>query len=101
MIGRTRLDVEVAPAPRAPLAGLLVVEDVDPRSPARSCVRSLEDEGYRVETAIHGRDALGRLLAGPPPDLILLDLMMPEMDRTRSFMSELRRAPTWRRFPSW
>ena len=40
---------------------------------------ALEDEGYEVETAINGRDALDRL-NGFLPDLIVLDLMMPEID---------------------
>lgn len=36
------------------------------------------DEGYRVETAIDGLDALQRL--GSAPDLVLLDLQMPVMN---------------------
>lgn len=41
----------------------------------------LRDSGYRVSSAGNGVDAL-RILCGrePPPDLILLDLMMPIMD---------------------
>jgi two-component system, NtrC family, response regulator AtoC len=86
--GRTRRDA--APDPRTVPAGLLVVEDdVDHRT---TVCEILEEEGYRVETAIHGRDALGRLLAGPPPDLILLDLMMPEMDGW-VFIAELHARP--------
>ncbi|MFT3765880.1 MAG: response regulator [Minicystis sp.] len=67
--------------------GLLVVED-DPDH--REIVREvLEEEGYRVETAAHGRDALSRLLAGLRPDLILLDMKMPVMDGW-AFMAELK-----------
>lgn len=40
----------------------------------------LEDAGYEVIQAEHGRAALERLHAGPRPDLILLDLRMPVMD---------------------
>ena len=40
---------------------------------------ALDDEGYEVQTAINGRDALERL-DGWIPDLIVLDLMMPEID---------------------
>jgi CheY-like chemotaxis protein len=35
--------------------------------------------GYDQETAMNGREALERVAANPP-DLILLDLMMPEMN---------------------
>lgn len=40
----------------------------------------LEDEGYRVLYAEHGMAALAQLHASPPPNLILLDLMMPVMN---------------------
>jgi len=39
----------------------------------------LEDEGYTVISASDGREALERLRE-TTPDLVLLDLMMPEMD---------------------
>ena len=39
----------------------------------------LEVEGYRVQRARNGREALQRLELGLP-DLVLLDLMMPVMD---------------------
>jgi DNA-binding response OmpR family regulator len=42
--------------------------------------RRLEMEGYDVVTATDGVEALDRLKeAGPEPDLILLDAMMPNM----------------------
>lgn len=48
-----------------------------------SILEALEDvltsEGYRVEVARHGEEAL-RALAEVRPDLILMDLMMPVMD---------------------
>jgi signal transduction histidine kinase len=40
----------------------------------------LEDEGFAVTTAINGRDALDELRQSAPPDVIVLDLMMPVMD---------------------
>jgi two-component system response regulator MprA len=42
-------------------------------------VDALADEGYEVRTATNGQDAL-TILGAWHPDLILLDLMMPEMD---------------------
>ena len=39
----------------------------------------LEQSGYRVELAEDGRDALRRVRQNPP-DLIITDLVMPDMD---------------------
>jgi two-component system response regulator MprA len=57
---------------------LLVDDDADIRESVRDV---LVAEGHEVNTAVHGREAL-RLLREHElrPDLILLDLMMPEMD---------------------
>jgi CheY-like chemotaxis protein len=41
--------------------------------------RVLTDAGYDVEVALNGREALDRIDAHRP-DLVLLDLMMPELD---------------------
>jgi CheY-like chemotaxis protein len=100
MLGRPLLDAEdPSPAPQTPLRWLLVVED-DPDH--RETVREvLEEEGYRVDTAVHGRDALGRLSlwgAGHLPDLILLDLRMPVMDGW-GFMAELKQHPVLASIP--
>jgi CheY-like chemotaxis protein len=57
---------------------ILVVED-DPDI-RESVAEILEGEGHVVTAAADGREALGLLQsASPPPDLILLDLMMPVM----------------------
>ena len=69
---------------------ILVIED-DPGH--CDIVReTLEEEGYSVQTAGHGAEALARLRSGPPPDLILLDLLMPVMDGW-AFMAELKAPP--------
>lgn len=49
----------------------------------------LEGEGHIVRSATNGKDALASALANPP-DLVLLDLNMPEMDG-RAFLDEIRR----------
>jgi CheY-like chemotaxis protein len=57
---------------------ILLVED-DPAT--RDAVAlALELEGYAVFGAADGAEALARLRSGPPPRLILLDLMMPVLD---------------------
>ena len=40
----------------------------------------LEVEGYHVETADSGEQAIERLQHGAQPDLVLLDMMMPGID---------------------
>jgi PAS domain S-box-containing protein len=71
------------PGPGAPAAAtlaqgpILLVED-DPYS-RRTLARLLEREGYEVETAETGPDAL-EAVARRRPALILLDLMLPGLD---------------------
>lgn len=57
---------------------ILVAED----SPTQSVyVRGLlEDANYDVEVFVNGKQALRRIEAGDRPDLVLTDMMMPEMD---------------------
>jgi CheY-like chemotaxis protein len=57
---------------------VLVVDDNDAlRDNLAEC---LEDEGYVVSLAEDGHRALALLAAGPLPDVVLLDLVMPRMD---------------------
>lgn len=55
---------------------ILVVEDE--RVMARSLQRGLTAEGYQVEVASDGQEALGRAIS-EPFDAILLDLMLPKL----------------------
>jgi CheY-like chemotaxis protein len=68
---------------------VLVVEDDD--DVAEAIIETLKDEGYDAQRAANGREALALLRAGPLPDLVLLDLMMPVMDG-RSFLEALETA---------
>lgn len=64
-----------APAPDPPK--ILIAEDhLDSREALRIL---LEAMGYRVTVAVDGRAAIDIALADPP-DLILMDIMMPELD---------------------
>ncbi len=56
---------------------ILVVDD-DP-TVSEVVARYLERDGYQVETVADGRVALDRALA-EPPDLVVLDLMLPGID---------------------
>jgi PAS domain S-box-containing protein len=70
-------------------ARILVVED---DVPTREVLRrSIGEMGWSVAEAGNGREGLERF-AEQRPDLILLDLMMPEMDGFE-FLSELRFRP--------
>ncbi|HSC27891.1 MAG TPA: response regulator [Vicinamibacterales bacterium] len=60
-----------------PPSVFIVEDDLDTREMLE---RFLELEGFAVETAANGRQALDRLGAGAPACVILLDLMMPVMD---------------------
>jgi CheY-like chemotaxis protein len=69
---------------------LVVDDDPDIREAVADV---LSDEGYPIEMASNGREALDVLRAGKSkPHLILLDLMMPELDGW-GFMAELEKLP--------
>jgi two-component system sensor histidine kinase/response regulator len=59
-------------------SGMLLVVDDDAAN-REVLSRRLKRQGHRVTTASNGRDAL-RLMRDSPFDLVLLDIMMPEMD---------------------
>ena len=70
------------------MAKTILVVDDEPN--LRSLVRAyLEKDGYRVVTAGNGREALF-MARDEKPDLIVLDIMMPEMDG-KEFMRLHRR----------
>jgi CheY-like chemotaxis protein len=54
--------------------------------------RFLELEGFAVETAANGAQALQRLSDGARANVILLDLMMPVMDGWQFRREQIRRA---------
>jgi DNA-binding response OmpR family regulator len=56
---------------------ILVVEDE--AHIAQGLQFNLEAEGYQVEVVGDGRSAAERLVAGTAPDLVILDLMLPQM----------------------
>jgi len=78
-----------------PPCNVLLVED-DPVS--RDMTGTLLTKaGWTVTTAVNGWAALQQV-AACKPELILLDLMMPEMDGFE-FASRLRQNPAWQSIP--
>jgi len=73
---------------------LVVDDDHDIRSVVDDL---LTDEGYRVRTAINGRQAL-EILATWRPGVILLDLSMPEMNGW-TFLAHQQADPELARIP--
>jgi signal transduction histidine kinase/DNA-binding response OmpR family regulator/CHASE3 domain sensor protein len=80
---------------------ILIVED-DVRN-IFALSRVLEPRGAKVEIARNGREALdvlGRssVAVGNNIDLVLMDIMMPEMDGLTA-MREIRKRPEWQKLP--
>jgi PAS domain S-box-containing protein len=95
-IDRARLAAVIARHQRD--AGRRRVLVVDDDEAVRTFVgHMLSREGWEVDVAENGRVALDSL-AYSPPDLILLDLMMPEMDGFE-FVEALRARNEWRHIP--
>jgi signal transduction histidine kinase len=74
---------------------LIVEDDHDIRT---SLADFLTLEGFEVSTASDGQAALTRLRRGEPPDVVLLDLMMPVMDGWQ-FRLEQKRDPLLSQVP--
>lgn len=78
-------------------ARILIVED-DPA--LRGAVAEvLEEEGYEVECAANGAEALSQLGGSAIPSVILLDLAMPVMDGW-TFRAAQRRDPRFASIPT-
>jgi signal transduction histidine kinase/CheY-like chemotaxis protein len=74
---------------------ILVVEDSPTQ--AERVRLLLEEAGYRVELAANGREGLEKLQSAPP-DLIISDVVMPEMDGY-AFCHAVKTAHETRRIP--
>jgi len=69
---------------------ILIVDDEVPILNSLSGI--LEDEGYQVAVAKNGVEAL-KLAGTEPPDLVLLDIWMPEMDGIETLKKLKEQAP--------
>lgn len=94
---RTRLlEILDKYATRSSRNWMLVIEDDLPSQQVLG--RLLEREQWPYKTAGNGQQALKILQAGDVPDLIFLDLMMPEMDGFE-FLQILRQRSEWQSIP--
>lgn len=73
----TEMDSAMASVTVAKPSVLLVEDDHDA---AEALSELLVEEGYEVTLAVDGQQALDKLAWGPAPDIILLDLMMPQVN---------------------
>jgi CheY-like chemotaxis protein len=76
------------------LPGTILVIDDEP-SVLRALTGLLRRDGYRVDTASNGRDALAQLLERPY-DVILCDLHMPDLDGPAFYAILVRQYPALR-----
>lgn len=74
---------------------ILIVDDERTFSDVVAVI--LEGQGYHVQQASHANQALG-LMDQVRPDLILTDLMMPEIDGL-NFIRQVRERPNWADIP--
>ncbi len=84
------------PEVQARPGGRILVADDDPRN-RELLRRCLECEGHQVVEAGNGREVLG-LLEDQTCDLVLLDVMMPEMDGFET-LERMKRQPQWGSLP--
>ena len=88
-------DGSAADPPAPPRAVILVVDDSEENRDMLA--RRLRRQGYEVQTAAGGRAALAAL-AESPVDLVLLDVMMPDLDGY-AVLERLKADPTRRDIP--
>jgi PAS domain S-box-containing protein len=95
-IDRSRLSAVLKKyRPNEGASGVLIIEDDEPTR--QVLARSLAKQGWTVVEAANGRPAL-EYLKSSRPNLILLDLMMPQMDGFE-FLAELRNKEEYQSIP--
>jgi two-component system sensor histidine kinase/response regulator len=78
------------------MAAVLVVDD-DPDG-CEAVMLALRKSGKAVRTAPNGREALAALIDAATPDVVVLDVRMPEMDGLQ-FLEVIRSYLRWSHLP--
>lgn len=82
------------PTPTLP-SRILIVEDTPANIQTLSAI--LKEHGYQISVATNGRQAL-QVIEKVRPDLVLMDVMMPEMDGYET-CRQIKASPRWRDLP--
>src|SRR5688572_18678319 len=80
---------------KTPSARILVVDDTPANIQTLTAI--LKDQGYQLSVATNGRQAL-EVIEKVHPDLVLMDVMMPEMDGYEA-CRQIKASPSWRDLP--
>ena len=81
--------------PSASDSRILIVDDTP--SNLETLTTVLKEKGYKISVATNGKQALD-VIARVHPDLILMDVMMPEMDGFEA-CGRIKNSPEWRDIP--
>jgi DNA-binding NtrC family response regulator len=76
-------------------ARILVVDDTPANIQTLTAI--LKERGYQLSVATSGRQAL-EVIEKVPPDLVLMDVMMPDMDGYEA-CRQIKAVPSWRDLP--
>ncbi|HJL40670.1 MAG TPA: response regulator transcription factor [Myxococcales bacterium LLY-WYZ-16_1] len=79
------------------MGGLILIVD-DERDLVTTLEYNLQREGYQTRSALTGQEAVEQARHQPTPDIVLLDLMLPDMPGTE-VCRQIRNTPETRHIP--
>ncbi len=83
--------------PDRSMGGLILIVD-DERDLVTTLEYNLQREGYQTRSALTGQEAVEQARHQPTPDIVLLDLMLPDMPGTE-VCRQIRNTPETRHIP--